>query len=69
VRVVRLRLLNQCVADELKVPETWQGLIGGRMKAQRGMENVTADDFWPSRRAIENLVTWLAEETVKNRTG
>ena len=49
----------QHVAEELKVPKSWQGMIGGCSKAQPGTEDVTADDLWPSRGAIENLVTRL----------
>jgi hypothetical protein len=45
---------------ELNVPETWQGIIGGRCRLQNGMENVTADDLPPSGRVLKTLLHLLA---------
>jgi hypothetical protein len=49
----------QCVADELKLPETWQGW---KPSNKPGMENVTRHDLLPSIRTIRTLVANLRRQ-------
>jgi hypothetical protein len=46
--------------EELKVPATWGGIIGGRRKVLQGMENLTKDDLPPSRKAVNTMIQYLS---------
>jgi hypothetical protein len=48
--------------EELNVPTTWAGKIGGRSKVLPGMENVTTDDLPLSRKAVNNMIQNLSPE-------
>jgi hypothetical protein len=48
--------------EELKVPATWAGIIGGRRKVLPGMENITKDDLPPSRKAVNTMIQYLSPE-------
>jgi len=48
--------------EELNVPDTWAGKIGGRCKVLPGMENVTTDDLMPSRKAVNTMIQNLTPE-------
>jgi hypothetical protein len=48
--------------EELNVPSTWAGKIGGRCEVFPGMENVTIDDLPPSRKAVETMIRNLSPE-------
>jgi hypothetical protein len=52
----------QQATEELNVPETWAGKIGGRCKVLQGMENVTTDDLPMSRKAVNTMIQNLAPQ-------
>jgi len=52
----------QQVTEELNVPATWAGKIGGRCKVLPGMENVTTEDLLPSRKAVNAMIQNLSPE-------
>ena len=51
--------------EELNVPATWAGRIGGRCTVLPGMENVTAGDLPPSRKAVNAMIQNLSPEDKK----
>jgi len=48
--------------EELNVPATWAGKIGGRSKVSQGMENVTIADLPLSRKAVSTMIQDLSPE-------
>src|SRR6266446_597475 len=52
--------------EELNVPATWAGKIGGRRKVLPGMENVTKEDLPLSRKAVNTMIQNLAPEDKKS---
>ena len=52
----------QQVTEELNVPVTWAGKIGGRCKVSPEMDNVTTEDLLPSRKAVNAMIQNLSPE-------